>query len=206
MASSGLNRGRQVGPADVSMMSPTDKWVQRLCVTNMWARSTVNGQYGPGPNWAGWAWIRAGLSPDMCCVGRPSTWLVGPPAGFGARSWLTVHRQAGSSGPLTQSIVDQAHFLLLSLRFIVERVHQAGASPGFDLWDRFMVDVCVRVHGPHTGSMVDCVHPPFSPPGSWWTGSGRGRHSFCSLVSARGGAIVIDELALPRVAVSPRES
>ena len=24
-----------------------------------------------------------------------------------------------------------------------------------------MVDVCVRVHGPHTGSMVDCVHPPF---------------------------------------------
>ena len=72
-----------------------------------------------------------------------------------------MHRQAGSSGPLTQSIVDQAHFLLLSLRFTVERVHQAGASPGSDSWDRFMVDVCVRVHGPHTRSMVDCVHPPF---------------------------------------------
>ena len=41
--------------ADVSMMSPTDKGVQRLCVADMWARSTVNtgrAQTGPvGPRY-----------------------------------------------------------------------------------------------------------------------------------------------------------
>ena len=39
-------------PHDVIMMSPTDKRVQRLCVADLWAQSTVN-QAGSKLGWLG---------------------------------------------------------------------------------------------------------------------------------------------------------
>ena len=51
---------------------------------------------------------------------------------------------------------------------------QAPIGPGSRLWawGRLTVIWVVWVHGPHTGSMVDCVHPPF-PPSSRWNKSRR---------------------------------
>ena len=74
------------------MTSPTDKWVQSLCVADMWA--PVNGQHRPGPNWTSWTWIRAGLWPTTWHAVALPCHCHGPPLGFVQSSthttWFTV--------------------------------------------------------------------------------------------------------------------
>ena len=103
------------------------------------------------------SWASSGLRCTELAHGAPS----------GRVQWTTdsLHRGPGSlSSPVSQ-------------------VH-GGASPlgGCFSWFRFVGPVhggrvCA---GPWTAHWVHgglCPPPPFSTPGSWWTGSGRGRHS-----------------------------
>ena len=113
-------------------------------------RSTVNtdraqvGTEGPGQ---GSDMGRFG--PIRTCVG----WLGGPRGGAGLllgsspRVWLTVHRQAGSSGPKARFMVVQVHFLLPRSMAHVKPVHHAAVPP-------FLLLLCFPMESPAGGELT----------------------------------------------------
>ena len=105
-------------PHDVIMTSPTDKWVQRLCVADLWAWSMVSSGrvqtrsvgpgyglgFGPprGARWCGHVVLSATNRPWSTGAGE-ARFMVNPP--------VLVHR------PQSRSMKDLVHLLLPRVRF-----------------------------------------------------------------------------------------